>query len=220
MATKNLARTMIEGGRHEFNKFERRLETRIMRRVVRNLFNEAVHFHDMTEFWESTAESEPNLQPVEREFNDKLQPFRRWLETQDGKPEQSVLGRLKRRFDPRRLRNWHLAEHASLVWSYAWDPELRHRPFEIGEDGNFRRRPERLPKRRFAPEPGTAEIAAWRNGRLVGKRGCLLFWFNPVPNLFETRYRQSKRLTEDDLVFWKKLSAESQEKLLAEAPTR
>jgi hypothetical protein len=67
------------------------------------------------------------------------------------------------------------------------------------------------PRARFrlwrAPEPlpwPECELDAWRNGRRVGARGDVLFWFVLTSG---GGYRQERRLTDADAALWRSLPA-------------
>ena len=106
MSTKNLARTVIEGGRRHFNQFERRHSNQVARVRTRA----ALARFASSEHAEAEAD-ELLLEPrrsVGREFHDKLGPVERWLAAQAGRPFRKVHEELFGLFDIRTLAERHV----------------------------------------------------------------------------------------------------------------
>lgn len=106
MATKNLARTVIEGGRTSFSKWGRRAENGAQRRRSRRTSGALV----------AGVDADFTIYPVRkrvwREFNDKLGPAKRWLATQVGRPWNQTRSELFARFDIRTTPGRHIVfEH-------------------------------------------------------------------------------------------------------------
>jgi hypothetical protein len=102
MSTKNLARTVIEGGRTHYYQFQRQ-HTNGVARVRTHELEHAL----CTRADADNAVFEPR-QPVYRDFADKLGPARRWLRSQVGKPWDKVRGELFARFDTRTTAGRHI----------------------------------------------------------------------------------------------------------------
>jgi len=102
MATKNLARTVIEGGRTGYSKWGRRASNGAHRTRGRRVSGALV----------GGADAEFTLYParkaVWREFNDKLCPAKRWLATQVGRPWNKARSELFARFDIRTTPGRHI----------------------------------------------------------------------------------------------------------------
>lgn len=102
MATKNLARTVIEGGRTPGCTWGRRKSNSVQRRSARRVSGALV----------SGADADFTVYPVRtvvwREFNDKLGPAKRWLETQVGRPWNKARSELFARFDIRTTPGRHI----------------------------------------------------------------------------------------------------------------
>src|SRR5678815_2009635 len=95
MATKNLARTVIEGGRAHYNRFQRRHSNSVERTHAHVLERELCRAQELDD-----VVFEPR-QHVYRGFHDKLGPARRWLRSQVGRPWDKVQSELFARFDSR-----------------------------------------------------------------------------------------------------------------------
>ena len=74
MSTKNLSKTVIEGGRVRSNKWDRRHSSRAERAKTRKYL---ANLKKDLEFSEN--ESQPKRDKVYKEFDDKLGPIFRWL---------------------------------------------------------------------------------------------------------------------------------------------
>jgi len=102
MATKNLARTVIEGGRTRGNTWHRRASNAVHRRKARHVSGALL----------SGADAEFTHYPVRehvwREFADKLGPAERWLEGQVGRPWNKARSDLFARFDIRTTPGRHI----------------------------------------------------------------------------------------------------------------
>src|SRR6266849_1933101 len=102
MSTKDLARTVIEGGRARVNRSERRYSTAQERTRERSLSAQLVRF---TELDDVTYRQRA---PVRPNFHDKLRPAERWLASQVGRPWCKARGELFARFDSRTTAGRHI----------------------------------------------------------------------------------------------------------------
>lgn len=105
MSTKNLARTIVEGGRYEGSKFERRRFTRCERHEVRALM--MVAKRDTSILENSVL---PIRQKAYKESRDRPNPAYRWFHSQIDKSWDSAYSYLKRRYDTRTIKGWHLVD--------------------------------------------------------------------------------------------------------------
>ena len=103
MATKNLARTVIEGGRSRYHKGERRHSNRQARQRGRA-------FARMLLFDAEQAETSvaPVRRRVYRDHDDRLAAARRWLSSFVGQPWDCVRSEIARRFDTRTIAGQHI----------------------------------------------------------------------------------------------------------------
>lgn len=121
MATRNLARAAVEGGRR--GRYMQHYETRVERRAVKAHLQriqnvddalDAGTLHGREDDWDSG-------------FTDKLNPTERFLASNAGRPWDDVYSELCRRFDRRSLKGWHLLRHVDRMvhghrerWPRAW----------------------------------------------------------------------------------------------------
>jgi hypothetical protein len=190
MSTKNLARTVIEGGRAHYNKFERRHSITV----------ERAHTHQQEHTLLRAREVEDALfeprNPVRRSFSDKLGPARRWLRSQVGRPWNKVRSALFTRFDTRTTAGRHIVFDHLLQEVRTNDAVRRWRfEFYVSRDGLLKidGEPRRVPHKgyRWLPEP-EATLRRWLNGRRVMPRGERLYWLEPTPH---GGYRQNHELS-------------------------
>lgn len=199
MSTKNLARTVIEGGRYHGNCWQRRYTNRLQRPRTREALLRASRereFDDMVI---------PARTSVRREFRDKPAPAKRWLDRQVGRPWNLVRAELFRTFNTRTTAGRHIVfdhmlrsvvEEAIFPWAAT---------FKVDAHGLLRRLPPRRFPRRRPPEPlprPEPELTAWLSGRRVAARAETLFWFIPTAR---GGYRQHHLLGRDDAALWRSL---------------
>jgi len=186
MSTKNLARTVIEGGRgggnrrerRDSNVLERRWEAQTSARLLKGADAEAVIY-----------ERRPS---VPREFRDKLGPAQRWLAAQVGRPWNTVRSELTQRFDTRTTAGRHiLYDHLlPLVEGRRW-PSLTE--FTVNGAGILQRKPPRRLRWKYErPYTPSAREQCWLAARRVGLRGRVYFWFLQTDS---GAFRQDHRLT-------------------------
>jgi hypothetical protein len=102
MSTKNLSRTVIEGGRYRPNSWARRSSNGLQRaaeRAVLGPLTRALELDDVTM---------PKRKKVRRDFADKLGPPKRWLASQVGRPWDRVRAELLAKFDTRTTAGRHI----------------------------------------------------------------------------------------------------------------
>jgi hypothetical protein len=191
MSTKNLARTVIEGGRYHGNKYLRRHSHAVARSHVhvleRQLCSHAIA--DEVVFKERD--------PQGRQFNDKLAPGRRWLRSQVGRPWDQVRSELFQRFDTRTTAGRHIlfdhllqeVEDTSLH-RFSWGGG-----FFVNSHGILRyaerKRRERRRWNRWLPEPEYT-LLGWLAGRRILEHGEQLYWLLPTR---AGGFRQEHRLS-------------------------
>jgi hypothetical protein len=191
MATKNLARTVIEGGRHGYNKWDRRESHKETRAQLKAYLSEV---QEDPENWYD-YDIEPT-RPVYKGFTDKLAPMSRWLAAQCGRPWNDVRSDVAKKFDTRTTAGRHIV-YDHLLRDVEVTPDLRYgryyygpedyttsyRRYEFYVDGDGYLREKTVVKRpgyREVPRFDTAQIANWLAGRCIGKVGNKYFWFVPT----------------------------------------
>jgi hypothetical protein len=132
MAKRNLARTAIEGGRSGRNRWEEYYGTRAERRQTH------AEMHRIKADPEYAYEFfvEPRYNEG-RNFADKLNPIRRWLESQDGRYWDDVYSEICRRFPGRSLAGRHVLLHIKnfVVMSYETNQYRGYGTIYVNEDG-------------------------------------------------------------------------------------
>jgi len=109
MSTKDISRSALEGGRANYNKYERN-ESHRHERSRTKVWLDEVRF-DI----EATEDSVPEPRnPVSKGFTDKLNPCYRWLASRCGKPWAAVYSELTSKFDTRNLASWHIVNQHML----------------------------------------------------------------------------------------------------------
>jgi hypothetical protein len=190
MSTKNLSRTIIEGGRHSSNKWDRRHSHAEERAAVKNYMSEVLHDPDNYDEYDV----EP-IQHVYKAFDDKLGPIYRWLNRQVGRPWDEVYADVTKTFDTRTTAGRHIV-YDHLLDAVEITPEVRkhyhYNPddpttsyykhdYYVDDGGILQKK--RYIKRSWhepVPEFNTKQIANWLNGRVVGKVGNKFLWFVPA----------------------------------------
>jgi hypothetical protein len=103
MSTKNLARTVIEGGRAGYNKWDRRQSHAEVRAEERDYLKEVMIDPEVSDEKEIGSH-----RPVMKGFTDKLAPMYRWLESQVGRPWSEVRSEVFQKFDTRTTAGRHI----------------------------------------------------------------------------------------------------------------
>lgn len=196
MSTKNLARTVIEGGRYYHNCWERRhshAEARAAERDALAAVRGGADADDLA--W-------PRRKKVHRTFRDKLSAVERWLRSNVGRPWDLVRAEIFARFDVRTLAGQHvvfdhlLPSRWSLDGTWHVSRDLR---FRVDRHGILRAdaRPWARPRRDDVDPTAQRRALALADGRRVVRRGTRWYWLVPVEP-FEPggarRYRQDRAL--------------------------
>lgn len=191
MSTKNLSRTVIEGGRDGYSKFSRRYSHSVERTHVNHLARELCRDSEQAD----DALFRPR-EPAYIGFADKLGPAMRWLQSQAGRPWDKVRGELFSRFDIRTTAGRHIVFDHLL-------PEIedvrgwRRQRFGVSRHGTleyYGRQRYRYDARPRLPEhEGT--LRRWLGERRVIGRGERLYWLVPTPY---GGFRQQHELSLED----------------------
>jgi hypothetical protein len=201
MSTKNLARTVIEGGRAHHNRRDRRNSNGPVRANERDVSRHLLLSADLDDV------VYPRRVTVERWFHDKLAPAERWLGSQVGRPWNKVRSELFARFDTRTTAGRHiLFDHLLSSVSNGRLPESRADDFSVDRHGILRRivrKRVRQPWKWHLPEPRSV-LADWIAGRRIGERGERAYWFVATES---GAFRQHHALSEADAARWRSLPA-------------
>ena len=203
MSTKNLARTVIEGGRYFFNSWERR-HSHAAARSAEHVVASRARVGD-----DPDALVWPEPKPVQKAFRDKLSPAEQWLRAQVGRPWWKVRSEIASRFDTRTLAGQHIVFDHLLPsrWerdgTWRVDRDVR---FFVDRHGILRARvparPSRITRGQcYRDELECMRARAFADGRRIVRRGAQLYWLVPVPPHEPdgpTRYRQDRLLAPNE----------------------
>ena len=103
MSTKDLSRTVIEGGRDRYNTWRRRSSHREERADERAYLHAVVHDPSVAD-----ARSPEPRRPVRKAFHDRLAAAERWLLGHVGRPWRKVEGEILATFDTRTIAGRHV----------------------------------------------------------------------------------------------------------------
>ncbi len=192
MSTKNLARTVIEGGRAGSNKWDRRNSHAEQRAAEHNYMQDVTRDPD----YYDEFDIEP-LAYVPKAFDDKLGPIYRWLSHQVGRPWDEVRADVAKEFDTRTTAGRHIVhDHMLNSVQVGPEPEYRYRyapedpttsysdhDYFVDEDGILCKK-RYLGRRRYrgysTPGFDTKRITRWLGDRVVGRVGDKFYWFVPA----------------------------------------
>lgn len=222
MATKNLARTVVEGGRTGHSKFERQCFMRQERRATRNFLR--LVRQDQLYFEERPV---PIRQRAYKSFADKLSPAYRWLDSRVGKEWDQSHSALFRKFDTRTIAGRHIVfSHMLSSVNSASDDHAFFRysqpKYIVDSNGVLthgrRHRHEVYERDLKSYEP---HISEWRKNRHIIQHGKYFFWLVPVVqngsiggSWVLARFRQEKKFSAEEKSYFQSLSEKAQKELL------
>lgn len=203
MSTKDISRSALEGGRANYNKFERNESHRHERSRTR------VWLDDVRFDLEAAEDSVPQPRnPVGKGFTDKLNPCYRWLASRCGQPWSKVYSELSKKFDTRNLASWHIVNQHMLSnvqgAGTARDTDVglfSYHRFRIDAEGILRDsgpRAWRNKKPAAYSGPSKESVLAFTKGRhvidgLYG--GGIKYWALPGPGEWQACKRVAGRCT-------------------------
>ena len=186
VSTKRLARTVIEGGRAGYNKYDRRLSNRTQRMRDKRLCRRLCVDPELAD-----GAAEAKRRHVYKGFRDKLAPAERWLASHEGREWLEVEGRILSRFDTRTIAGRHIVFDHLLprdywsVWT-GWRVSRRWW-FHVDDEGLLRvsrEPPDRRYRYRRGPRPAQAHPSPraleFVGERCVGLRGHRAYWLVPT----------------------------------------
>lgn len=167
MARRDLSRTVIEGGRYRYNKFQRRASHGTGRAREREWLDGVRADRDLAD------DGAPVDRPkVHRSFYDKLAVTRRWMRAQCGRAWDDVFSELMARFDPRTVAGRHIVFDHMLrdVRGGGHGDDWGYFRFEVAADGILRALPSWKELRKEPTPP------SWVAGRRAVKEGGRWWW--------------------------------------------
>lgn len=213
MSTKNLARTVIEGGRYGGNKWDRRNSSAEERVRVRAYCKRVLNDPEIAE-----EEDVEERQSVGKGFTDKLGPMYRWMDAQIGRPWSEVRSEVFQKFDTRTTAGRHItfdhllrevvdSDSGYNKYGRIVDPAIpleskdkTHRYYRsyndyyVDQEGIFRKTSDheigsrwyRWPRR--VTEREYIEAAAWLNGRMIMEDGGKLHWVTASEGIWKSAW--------------------------------
>lgn len=207
MATKKLSRTVIEGGRRGFNKWERRQSHTEVRTEERNYLKQVIDDPELAEELEIEE-----IRPVYKEFTDKLSPMYRWLDAQVGRPWDQVRAEVFQKFDTRTTAGRHITfdhllrevvetesgfdRHGNIA-----DPDIPKEPndrswyyspspYYVDRAGILQTKPNRYRHRRSqqVSDQEYKDAEVWLQNYMVGEIGGKLYWFMPTEGIWKASW--------------------------------
>ena len=212
MSTKKLSRTVIEGGRHGSNKWERRHSHAELRADEREYLKQVITDPELADDIDIDA-----IRPVMKEFTDKLSPMYRWLDSQVDRPWSEVRSEIFTKFDTRTTAGRHITfdhllrdvvetlsgfdKHGNLA-----DPNIpkapsKRRPHRYSysyhdyyvDQGGILRGKEDRNKRYYRKweamsETDYKDAEGFLQGRMIGERGGKLYWFAPSEDIWRASW--------------------------------
>lgn len=220
MSTKDLSRSVMEGGRYRFSRWLRRESHRVARAQEKRVAQAVRRDPDAED-----DRAWPERAQVARAFFDRLSAPERWLESQVGRSWNRVRSEMLALFDTRTLAGRHivfdhlLPEQRSYEDLGVWRV-VRVR-FRIDERGILRRLPPEVWPR--SPRPfdrvETDALCAFVGTRRLIARGTRVYWLVPIVRDEGVRYRQDRALSRDELARWAAFSEAVQRLALLVDPT-
>jgi hypothetical protein len=163
MARRDLSRTVIEGGRRRYSKFQRHADNAGVRVAERAWLTSVREDEDVADYSSLARVIKRN-----RHFYDKLAVPRRWLRKQAGRRWDDVFSDLMSRFDPRTTAGRHivfdhmLRDVRGVLGVDAW----RTYELVIDDDGILRTQPSwRELHKKVKPPPWTDGNSALQIGK-------------------------------------------------------
>ncbi len=214
MSTKNLSRTVIEGGRR--NVYERRKTSKDLRAAERAYLTKVRHD---VENWDE--EAEPDLQPEGKEFSDKLSPMYRWLDSKVGESWADVRSAVFNTFDTRTTAGRHitfdhlLREVVDTISGFDKYGHMTNPNILIEKEGGKRRyrviggyndyyvdendvlcKHNSLTRKYYRrPYPSQEElqaVALWLDGSIIGKKDNKLYWFAATEGIWRAEWEKEE----------------------------
>lgn len=213
MSTKDLSRTVIEGGRYYGNCDDRRRSHGQARRKVRASLGALANDPSRAD-----GVVLPRTKWVGVSQRDNLGPAERWLRSHVGRPWRVVESEIRAAFDTRTIAGQHvvfdhlLPDGSDLVvprWHRAdtgWQVSRRWW-FSVDEAGILRAEPRRPWRRAWTPQAST-ETKAWLGGRRVREHGERPYWLLATGRIDVDgvlSYRQGRALDAAEAAHWKRL---------------
>lgn len=210
MATKNIARSALEGGRPSREKDERRQSHVAERASVKNYCRRVKNDPECAD-----EEIYEPIKPAWTEFTDKLSPMYRWLEKQIGRPWADVRSEVAKKFDIRTTAGRHITYDHLLYQvvdtesgfdkrGHMIDPNIElsddknnnygYSMYYVDQDGILQINGETHSHRKrhyYGYRLSEAECIAaaeWLNGNMIGFKDGKYYWFAPMEGIWKASF--------------------------------
>ncbi len=197
MSTKNLGRTPLEAGHYSGKNQRKEGKNHAPRRTVRQQEREVLNNVDPED--DDFIIDEPSNHTRN---SDKLGAVKRWIIAQCGRPWDKVYSEMAEKFDFNTMAGRHILGHIKGYVNFGfdhdnsgffkrdfWYPTYVDQQGILRSNKNYRKRSERgaaAVAKREADDARRKEIAAWIEGRTLGREGAILFWYD----LERTKYQE------------------------------
>ena len=183
MSKKKLDRSILEGGRASSNVWDRRHSNRVARSSARIAAHKYSKDPELADYF-----SPKSRLPVSKQFNDKLSPIYRWLDSKVGCSWDDVYSEIKSKFDVRTIAGKHIVEDHLLSSVTIGEDYTKYRPrygYYVDDDGILRNAgryrymtPDVYPpgKKKMSMD----EIRRWLKGRQIIVSGNKVFWADRI----------------------------------------
>lgn len=217
MATRNLARTVIEAGRTPSSKLGRKRLRRMERHAARRYCYNAARLIELEEL-----PSQPHIMPRDDEFQqaDKLGAAMRWMQSRCGHPWDDTFSDLSIKFRGRGIALSHVVDEHMLDWV---DMGIIYRytryEFRI-EDGCLQENKQtKHPHSPYSHYHTTSlKALAWASERKINRYGLVMYWvIKKIRRTLEGwtyySYPQANRLTSEEITYFLALPKRIQKEL-------
>ncbi len=223
MATKNLAKTVIEPGRTSRSKYARQCLRRRDRREAKHFCYNALTLLD---FEELGATPRRGRKGYSFDQDDKIGPAMKWLFSKIGQPWDDVFSELSTKFRQRGIALSHVVDEHMLDWV---EIKETHKRFTLHyfkvDDNGILQTGERWQEKKFSwakpkPKYDRENVQDWADNRRVVIHSDHCYWTKPDLNFssfigsYFVSHRQADEFSEKDYEIWKTLSEFRQKDLI------
>lgn len=185
MSKKNLSRSILEGGRHSGNKWDRRDSHRKERQYGKRFTDYAINDEEMGDGRVARARNR-----VYKGFDDKLAPIYRWLRSKVGEPWNDVYSELRSKFDTRTIAGKHIVQDHVLS-SVQIGEDINDwrggRYFVVRQDGILNLGDKNRWQKTYPKDPhedlkkiGGNALLRWAGSLKVMDYGAVQYWAVPI----------------------------------------
>lgn len=207
MSTKKLERTVIEGGRFNRNKYERRHSNKEQRAIERAYMAD---LRKNLEFFDE--EVVEDREHVYKGFSDKLGPMYRWIDAQVGRKWNEVRSEIFEKFDTKTTAGRHITfdhllssitdtlsgrdSRGRIAANYETYSN-RYHEYYVDDNGFLRKNSVRDHSEdiwRLSQEE--LDVASnWLANRMIGNKGGRLYWFTSTDSIWKAKFSKEMEIT-------------------------